>query len=375
MDIPFSERQQRTIAHAITGLAITVLVVLVFIIARGLMTFLSTFSGVFLPLATAFILSTLLRPAYQALEAKKWIPPPLAVSLILLMLALPFLLLFLLFGGLIFRQLSELLASLPGVWDRLVLWFSNQAPAIETLLEKIGGVEGVSAWLENQSGAMLSLAADGAQGVFSFLGSLAGIFGWVVLPVYLIFMLMAPQLPMDRLEEFLPFLKQEQRQDVVFLFSQFVEIVVAFFRGQLIIAFAQGILMAIGFTVSGLSYGFVLGILFGILNLVPYLGNLVGLAVTIPLAWFQPEGGLPVLIGVGITIAIVQAVESYILTPKIMGKTTGLHPMAVMVAMFFWGAALGGIFGLIMAIPLTAFLVVFWRLLKEKYLPTPEEFA
>lgn len=373
MEIEFTARQQKTIARAVTGLAIAVLVVLFFVMARGLLSFLSAFSGVFMPLATAFVLSTLLRPAYQYLEAKTFIPPPLAVTLILLLLALPFLLLFWIFGGLIFRQTSELIASLPGLWDGFLAWLSEHAPVIESQLEALGGVEKIREWLQNQSAAVFSLAADGAQGFLSFLGSITGVFGWVVLPVYLIFMLMAPQLPMDRLEEFLPFLKQEQRQDVVFLVKQFVDIVVAFFRGQLIIAFAQGILMAVGFSLSGLSYGFVLGLFLGILNLVPYLGNMVGLSITIPLAYFQPDGGWAVLIGVLITIGVVQAVEAYILTPRIMGKTTGLHPMAVIFAMFFWGAALGGIFGLIMAIPLTAFLVVLWRLLKEKYLPQPEE--
>jgi hypothetical protein len=56
------------------------------------------------------------------------------------------------------------------------------------------------------------------------------------------------------------------------------------------------------------------------------------------------------------------------LTPKIMGDRTGLHPMVIIVAIFFWGTALGGILGMILAIPLTAFLVVFWRLAKEKYI-------
>ncbi len=51
-----------------------------------------------------------------------------------------------------------------------------------------------------------------------------------------------------------------------------------------------------------------------------------------------------------------------------MGDRTGLHPMVIMIALFFWGSALGGIFGMILAIPLTAFLVVFWRLAREKYM-------
>jgi predicted PurR-regulated permease PerM len=50
-----------------------------------------------------------------------------------------------------------------------------------------------------------------------------------------------------------------------------------------------------------------------------------------------------------------------------MGGRTGLHPMVIIVAILFWGSALGGIMGMILAIPLTAFLVVFLRLAREKY--------
>lgn len=65
---------------------------------------------------------------------------------------------------------------------------------------------------------------------------------------------------------------------------------------------------------------------------------------------------------------VVQIIEGYVLTPTIMGNRTGLHFMAIIVAIFFWGVALGGILGMIMAIPLTAFLVSFWHLAREKYI-------
>ena len=74
------------------------------------------------------------------------------------------------------------------------------------------------------------------------------------------------------------------------------------------------------------------------------------------------------MVSVLAVIGVVQAIESYLLTPKIMGDATGLHPMAIIIAMFFWGTAFGGILGMIMAIPLTAFGVVFWRLAREKYI-------
>jgi predicted PurR-regulated permease PerM len=146
-----------------------------------------------------------------------------------------------------------------------------------------------------------------------------------------------------------------------------VEIIVAFFRGQLIVAFLQGVLFAIGFSVVGLKYGFIIGMVLGFLNIIPYLGSIIGLATALPLAFFQSGGGLIRVVLVIVVFAIVQAIEAYLLTPKVMGDRTGLHPMVIIVAIFFWGSALGGITGMILAIPLTAFLVVFWRLAREKY--------
>ena len=90
--------------------------------------------------------------------------------------------------------------------------------------------------------------------------------------------------------------------------------------------------------------------------------------IGLPLAYFQQGGGTFLVVAVLVVFSIVQLIESYLLTPKIMGQRTGLHPLAIMVAIFFWGSALQGILGMILAIPLTAFLVVFWRLAREKYI-------
>jgi predicted PurR-regulated permease PerM len=61
-------------------------------------------------------------------------------------------------------------------------------------------------------------------------------------------------------------------------------------------------------------------------------------------------------------------VEGNFLTPRIMGDKTGLHPLLIMVAVLFWGSVFGGILGMILVIPLTAFLAVVWRLMREKYI-------
>jgi predicted PurR-regulated permease PerM len=87
------------------------------------------------------------------------------------------------------------------------------------------------------------------------------------------------------------------------------------------------------------------------------------------LAFFQEGGGILKVVWVLVVFSVVQAIEGYLLTPRIMGDRTGLHPVAIIVAVFFWGTALSGILGMVLAIPLTAFLVVFWRLAKERYIP------
>ena len=141
------------------------------------------------------------------------------------------------------------------------------------------------------------------------------------------------------LEKELTFLSESVRKDIVFLVREFISILVSFFRGQLLIGLLMGIGYAIGFSLSGLKFGIALGLLFGLLNIVPYLGSIVGIITAFLVAYLQPEGiaesgQWSVLLGCGISFVIVQVIESYFLTPKIMGQQTGLHPVVVMVSIF-----------------------------------------
>lgn len=158
------------------------------------------------------------------------------------------------------------------------------------------------------------------------------------------------------------------KEDIIFLLRKYGEILESFFRGQLLIGFSMGILFSIGFYIIGLQFALILGIAFGLLNIIPYLGTIIGLCTVIPIAFFQEGGSWILAVMVLAVFCIVQVIEAYLLTPKIMGKKTGLHPMVIIISLFFWGTALDGILGMILAIPLTASLVVTWYLVKKKYL-------
>jgi len=326
---------------------------------------------VFLPLAVGAVIALVFRPYYKWLNEEVRLSAPIALAIVFLSILLPVGAFLWFFGALILAQLSDLAAKFPEWWNNIDDFVRDRWPKVVEFMQtnplgqRIRGVlmshqEALFKGFQTVGGTALSVGAV-------FLHGIGTVLSWVVLPVYFGFFLTRETRKVNT-ESLLPFLKAETRSDVVYLIKEFVNIIVAFFRGQLIIAFLQGVLFAVGFSLAGLRYGFVIGLGLGFLNIIPYLGSIVGLSIALPVAYFQEGGGWDTLLWVLAVFAVVQLIEGYALTPKIMGNRTGLHFMAIIVAVFFWGVALGGILGMILAIPLTAFLVSFWRLAKEKYI-------
>jgi len=367
-----SERQKNLVAAAITILSLVVILAAAGAFFWGVARFLRAFSNVFLPLAVAGVAALVFRPYFDWLRRKLRMPAWLALIALFLTSLIPLAAFAWFFGALIADQCAEMIDAFPEWWQRVRAQAQQRWPKVVEFMEdnplgqRIRGVmegreETLIEGLQYVGGKALSAGAGVLRGIGALLS-------WAVTPVYFVFFLLARSKPLDGLDNNLPFLKSETRRDVVFLATQFVDIVVAFFRGQLIIAMLQGLLYAIGFTAVGLEFGLVLGLLLGFLNIIPYLGSIIGLGVALPLAYFQQGGGPWTALAVLLVFTVVQLIEGYLLTPKIMGSRTGLHPMAIIVAVFFWGSALSGILGMILAIPITAFLVVFWRLAREKYI-------
>jgi predicted PurR-regulated permease PerM len=211
-----------------------------------------------------------------------------------------------------------------------------------------------------------TLSATG--GLVSFFSFIAG---FAVVPIYLYYMLTANCDFYTQLEKNLSrigFLSESKREDIVFFVRRFVEIMVAFFRGQLLIALIMGLLIGCGLWIAGVKFGFLLGFCAGILNLIPYLGTIIGLGTIIPVSIFQDGGGW-MLASISLAVfCAVQCLEGYVLTPRIMGDRTGLHPTVIIFSVFFWGIALHGILGMIFAIPFSAFIVCAWDRISNRWL-------
>ncbi len=372
--LDLSPRQQTAIAAAATILSAAIILAAVLGLGWVLAAFFGRFSNVFLPLAVGGIAALTFSPYFRLLRTRLKMPPVVALVVVCLSILLPVVGFGFFFGAIAFDQISELVSHAPEWWDKTSTRVKAELPVVRQFFEENPWGQRIQEAARSQQEALLDGlqkfgvgALSAGRGIFRGIGTLVA---WAVLPVYFAFFLMAAggRPKGGDMSAWFPFLKAETREDVVYLITEFINIIVAFFRGQLIIAFLQGLLFAIGFSAVGLRYGFVLGLMLGFLNIIPYLGSIIGLGIGLPLAYFQ-EGGGPITFGLVILVfTIVQMIEGYVLTPRIMGDRTGLHPVVIIVAVFFWGSALQGILGMILAIPLTAFLVVFWRLAREKYI-------
>lgn len=369
-----NETQRCLAAAALTALACVALGLCLVGGVWLLRLFVISFGSVLWPLAIAGILAMLMRPLVGCFENRLRLARAHAIALLYLCIAVTCLLLALFIVPVVIEQLialvrfqSDLLsetlqklrAHYPQLIDTLRDTFSNED-------FKLLGQKAASAAHDLLNASLPALREAG-----HFLGN---VFAWgtaaAIVPIYLFYFLESNRDYARALQHQLTFMKPNLRDDLLFLAREFVNILVAFFRGQILIGLIMGTLLAIGFTLAGLKFAIALGLLIGLLNIVPYLGTIIGLGVALPIAYFQSPGGgwsqLATVLGI---FALVQIIEGYVLTPKIMGKQTGLHPMVIIIAIFFWGTALGGILGMILAVPLTAFFIIVWRLLKQKYFP------
>lgn len=332
--------------------------------------FVSAFSHVLLPLAVGGLAALVFKPWFHAFRTRLRLPAWAALIAVYLSVAAVLTGFALVFGRLLATQLGDLVQRAPTFVENAYAWVVAETPTFVDFFENHPMGQRIRDFLLSQQTSLLQgLARVGEQAVAASAGILRGVgalLSWAVLPLYFGFFLLWQPPPTDT-ARMLPFLKPRTRDTVVRLTSDFVRILIVFFRAQLVVAFLQGLLVAIGFTAIGLDYGFVIGLGLGVLTIIPYLGTAVGFFVAVPLAWIQPDGGIVLAaLAAGVLVA-VQLIEGWILTPRIMGDQTGLHWMAIIVAVLFWGSALGGLTGTLLAIPLTAFAASAWRLVRERY--------
>ena len=366
----FTARQRGIVADGLTVLAASAVLAFIGALAWGAVRAAALLQHVLAPFLAAAMLALLCKPYYDWLY-RRLRRHGLALTFFFLSVLIPLALVGWFFGGLLVAQVNGLLTRIP----RLLEWgdalVAEKLPELRPLLERYGLWDSLKRYFSGTRELTPHswLASFGDRALLAGAGllqTIVGLLGWIVLPVYMAFFMSGTPPDASSIGRFLPFLKENTREDIVTLATEFQNIMVAFFRGQVLVALIQAVMFAVGFWLVGIEFGFLLGFLLGLFNIVPYLGNALGLMAILPVAFFG--GGLVRLLLTLLVFTCVQSLESWVITPRIMGRRTGLHPVAVIFSLFFWSALLGGFMGLLLGIPLSAFVTVLGRLIRDKYI-------
>jgi predicted PurR-regulated permease PerM len=305
------------------------------------------------PLAVAFLLAYLLDPLIDRLEAYR-IPRPAAIVLLLAA-----------WGA----AVVVFMAFLIPIMQKEVATLAQQLPAyLDTALGVLGSYQqslGIT-FPGNLQEALEQLKERGTElplgWIRSLLANIAGLFsntvgmlvGLIVIPVIAFYFLV----DFDRLQEqMFGYVPPRYREYAAEKGRQVDHIISSFIRGQLTVCAILGILYAVGYLAIGIHLAIVIGLIGGMIAIIPYVGSAVAVFSASAICLLQYGIDVRIVLVVG-WYTIVQSLEGYILTPRIVGHSLGLHPVAVIVALLIGGDLLGFL-GLLIAVPAAAVVKVF----------------
>jgi predicted PurR-regulated permease PerM len=346
----------RVFRVAAMAVCLTVIVLLVALALWGLAEVMSLFKPLLLPLAVAGVIALVLHPATQTLHRLTHIPTALIAGItVAAVVGLTVLATFLLVpmlieqGYALYREVVSMAVSAHG---QLALRYPEVGEYLQQQVQ------------ESDVNEVIPPLESAVEYVGPWLSLLMGL---VFAPLFLFFFLLAGPKVQRHFAEQTEILGPELHREVNYLSSVFANYVAAFFRGQLIIALTMAVMYSAGFMMIGLDAALALGVISGFLNIVPFLGTVVGLLLVLPYAWMQGDGGVGLAATALAVFLTVQIIESWVLTPRIMSNRSGLHPSTVILSLLFWGILLGGVIGVILAVPLSAFLATLWHQIRYHY--------
>jgi len=209
-------------------------------------------------------------------------------------------------------------------------------------------------------GHVLSTLGYSGLALITFLANL------LLLPVVMFYLLKDWEGLLARIEDLIP----RRFLDTALRLAKEVDAVLAeFLRGQLAVMLLLAVYYCLGLSLAGLEFALPVGLLTGLLIFIPYVGFASGLALAIVAALLQFQG-LGLVLAVGIVYGGGQVLESVVLTPWLVGERIGLHPVAVIFALMAFGQ-LFGFFGILIALPASAALLVGLRELQRHYKASP----
>ena len=328
--------------------------------------FVYVFSDILLPFVAGMALAYFLDPVADRLQ-KAGLSRIMATVLILVAFVIVLALGLVILIPILAQQMADFIGRLPEYLTRLQGLVTNFDP--EWLKDRFGVdpaslKEGLNSLLTSGV-SFISTVFESiwASGVALF--NIAGLF--VVTPVVAFYMLLDWDRMIATVDSWVP---RDYVETVRQIAADINKATAGFVRGQGTLCLVLGVLYAVGLTVVGLNFGILIGMFAGLISFIPYVGSLVGLVLSIGVAFVQFWPDWPWVAAVAGVFFIGQFIEGNILQPRLVGKSVGLHPVWLMFALFAFGALFGFV-GLLIAVPAAAAVAVLVRFAISRYLESP----
>ncbi len=263
-------------------------------------------------------------------------------------------------------QLTSLIQTLPKMAVSLESWITSTAARfnldiLEQSFKAASAVADIGGML-NSAGkvvlAQLLVIGSGAVSLFLFL---------LIAPVVMIYMLADWDLAIEKIDSWLP---RDHADAIRRLVKESDQALAGFVRGQLLVCVVIAVYYTVALWLIGLDYALTVGLIAGFLSFIPFVGAIAGGVLAIGLAVFQFLDDPIWILAVAAAFAVGQILEGNVLTPRLMGKSIGLHPVWLLFSLSAFGALFGFV-GVLIAVPASAIVGVFVRFGVERYLASP----
>lgn len=314
---------------------------------------LSQIAGVLSVLLISLLFAYVLDPLVDWLENRR-VPRTAAIGLIVVVCAVAIF-------GMALWILPPLVAEFRGLADRVVAWLGSDAHGPVTWLGEKFDLDieqhfsELKTKLREAAPMVLSRLGNWAAGAAtSALAAVSSFLNLIIVPVLVFYFLKDFDVMTEWVGQQIP---PRYRPFVLPRAHRANSIVGEWLRGQVQVAVMLAILYAIGLSIVGIKLAIPVGILSGLLNVIPYLGTSLGIGLALLLSLLE-WNGIVGPIGVVAVFVTAQLLESYVLTPRIVGEKVGLSPVATLIALLVGGEAFG-LMGIIIAVPIAGALKVF----------------
>ena len=328
--------------------------------------FLLVFSSILLPFVAGMVLAYFLDPVADWLE-RRGLSRLAATIVILFAFLVSFVLALMVIVPILATQFAGFAANLPAYLATLQALITDFDPG---WLERTIGVDAQS--LREALSGLISQGAGFLTGLFQSLWTsglaiinIGGLL--VVTPVVAFYMLLDWDRMIAKVDSWIP---RDHVGTVRRLAKDINTATAGFLRGQGTLCIILGVLYAVGLTVVGLNFGLLIGLFAGLISFIPYIGSLVGLVLSVGVAFVQFWPDWTMVAAVAGIFFAGQFIEGNILQPKLVGKSVGLHPVWLMFALFAFGSLFGFV-GLLLAVPASAAVAVLVRFALSRYLDSP----